>query len=474
MSTRVITRRFTDHPPIDRFDSSWIIPTMTAATLKDEDFTPFETSALFQAAALALPRAGGLARRMTIEQFARSHAVQEEEAFEWKSPRVARWFTKKIPRKKFPVVVIAPPIGPIPTLCRLLKAPLLPVNYCFPILKRETIDPEETKQNFESAQKCAGRFLATDNAVNVVCEHDPIHNRHRVRHTNLLRFRFTEVPKEYIDTLAQILAPDGTILLIEVRTGWRQYRGLPGFNFQIGAPGGISDDEYLRGSKRISAFLEKYMKAEKAFYRITAPHEVVSESLSGVLPSFRDSVYSLASYLQRPVAHVMCEDHFALSRTASALFLRAARKEGKRPAHILLHTGAFVHPQACFKSAMFPVWVPDASFQSHKFAATILDAYPFAVANMFFGFEPSLSDSPDMLDMKKWHMFKRENAGAMHPGWSPRSYPLHFKAYGAYWKTLSAWSKKHEDSIDMWLKVDETLQALERIGIRTNVVNPGE
>lgn len=475
MATKVIKRRYKDSPPIDRLDPSYIVPLASSALIKEEDFSPFPGGALFKAAGALLPRAGGLARRHAIEQLMKTMTVTEDEALEWNSARVVRWLASLIPRKKYSAAIISPPLGPAATLCRLLNAPLFPVNYRFPVRKNQTIDPEETKSHRDLAEKCANRFLRSDDAVDIVCEHDPIHNRHRTRHTNLLRFRFAELPKTFADLLSGILQPGAPIVLVEVRAGWRQYKGgTPKFLFQIGAPGGISDDEYLRGSKRIAAFLEKYMKVEKSHYRMALPHEVLPESGSGITPDFRNSVYSLGAYLRRPVVHILCDDLFTLSRLTAALFLRASRKEGKRPANLLLHSGAFVHPMPCFESNTLPLWVPDASFQSWQFAATILDAYKFKLKNFLLAFEPSLADSPDVLPLKKWLSIVTGGTKVVHIGTSPWVYPQHFSAYGSFWKKLSAWGRRNTDRHDMWLTPEEVQHEMERIGVRFIVKQPGE
>lgn len=476
MATRVIKRRHTKLPPLDRLDQSYIVPLAAAALMKeDEEFSPFEMGGLFQTASSLIPRAGMLARRHAIEQAMKSMAVTEDEALEWNPARVLRWFVSLIPQKKFQAAIIAPPVGPAAALCRLLNAPLLPINYRFPVKKALLVDPEETKAHRDLAEKCANRFLGGADGVDIVCEHDPIHNRPRTRHTNLLRFRLLEMPKLYTDFLSGGLQPGAPIVLIEVRAGWRQYKGAtPRFHFQIGSPGGISDDEYLRGSKRIAEFLEKYMKAEKSHYRMAIPHEVLPESGSGLLPTLRTSVYSVGTYLQRPVLHIICDDLFALSRLTAALFLRASRKEGKRPANLLLHSGAFVHPMPCFESNTLPLWLPDASFQSWKFAATILDAYQFKVNNLLLAFEPSLAEAPDVIPLDKWLEFAKGGAKPVFIGASKRVYPMHYNHYGTFWKKFSEWSKKNSDWQDMWLTLDEIQAEMERIGIRFVLKQPGE
>ncbi|MFH1538292.1 MAG: hypothetical protein ABIH66_04985 [bacterium] len=475
MASRVIKRRFKDTPPLDRLDHSYVVPAAAAALMKEEDFSPLETGTLQQAAAHLLPRVGELARRHAIEQAMKRMAVAEEEALEWNANRVLRWFASLIPRKKYPAVILSPPSGPVAALCRLINAPLLPINYRIPVRKGIVVDPEETRAHRDLAEKCANRFLGSNDGVDIVCEHDPIHNRHRTRHTNLLRFRLLDVPKVYTDLMSAILLPGAPIVLIEVRAGWRQYTGsTPRFFFQIGAPGGISDDEYLRGSKRIAEFLEKYMKVEKSHYRMALPHEVLPESGAGMLPAFRDSAYSAATFLQRPILHILCDDLFDLSRLTAALFLRASRKEGKRPENLILHSGNFVHPLPCFTSNTLPLWLPDASFQSRKFAATIMDAYKFKLSNLLLALEPSLADSPDVLPLGKWLELAEGKTKAVYIGASRRAYPRHYSCYGTFWKKFTEWSRQNENRHDMWLTTDEIQTEMERIGIRFVLKRPGE
>ncbi|MEW5946225.1 MAG: hypothetical protein AB1742_08510 [bacterium] len=472
MTPKVIRRRYKDQPPIDRFDLSWVVPGAAAAALKDEGLAPFLIAPEMRLGALTLPYAGTTARRVAFEQFFKLFRVSEDEAPDWNSRTTAKWYASLYPGRKYRAVVAGPPLGAAASLSALLRAPFLCANYCFPLIKQGPVDPEDVKSQKEFGQKTANLFLKRDDGVTVVCEHDPIHNRLRARHTTFLRFKFNDFPPAYQRFASENLEKDGMIVCCDVRVGWRQYRGVQGYYFQVGAPGGIEDEEYLRGSRRISKFLEKYLLEGKFQYRLAEPFEMLPESRFGMLPSFKESARLFARNAGKPFLHVVCEDAYTLSRLAAALFVRASRREGKRPANILIHSGAFVHPSPCFESNTIPLWVPDASYRSWRFAGEVLDAYRFKLENVLLAFEPSLADPPDVFSLERWKSLVGRRGAVKLIATNQRTYPVNTDAYARFWKSLKSWSRRNSDPVDMWTEEKDLLEELDRLGIIHSVERP--
>jgi len=469
MDKQIVRRRYKDTPPIDRFDLSFIIPSAVAASFRGDPFIPFRTGFEISAGGRLLPRMGSLGRRIGMEYLLKSFRVTEDEALEWNSRYVSQWFTSLYPPQKYNAVVIAPPVGAAACFSLLFNAPFLPTSYCFPVARSFSVDPEDVKSNMSLAQKLANRFLPRDDNITIISEFDPIHNRLRVRHTAFLRFKFLTMPRAYENFLQSYLDKDAVIITLEPRIGWRQYKGMGNFHFQVGSPGGIEDEEYISGSKRLEKFLQKYLKEGKFNYRLPNPQEVLPESLYGLLHTMKESVRSTAQYLEKKHLHIDYDDIYTLSRLLVALFIRASRREGKRPRSILFHSGALVHPEPSFRSTLLPVWLPDASFNSWKFASEILDAYPFELENILIALEPSLSDAPDVFQLKRWREIATRKAPVTFVATRLAAFPYDMNTYLTFWGALSAWSRRNRDPFDMRLEEKDLLEELERLNIRFSI-----
>ncbi|MEW6202158.1 MAG: hypothetical protein AB1546_09295 [bacterium] len=474
MSTQVVRRRYKDIPPIDRLDTGFIVPAAVSASLRDEKFSPFHKGFEINLAGAILPLMGSLTRRLGFERIMKMFRVNEDEALEWNSRLVSQYLTSAYPQRKYKAVIIAPPVGAAACFSVLFNAPLLPTSYCFPIAKSRPIDPEDVKENMNYAQKLANRFLRDDDNIDVIAEHDPVHNRLRVRHTALLRFRFIRMPRAYENFLQSCLDPDGVIITIEPRIGWRQYKGMEHFYFQVGSYGGIQDEEYQAGSKRIDRFLQKYLKEGKFNYRLALPQEVLPESLFGLTHTMKDSARNIAELLRKNYLHINYDEVHTLSRLTAELFIRASRREGKRPHAVLFHSGILVHTAPSFYSTLLPVWLPDSSFSSWNFAREIIQSYQFPITTILVALEPSIADAPDVFQLKRWKEIASGKAKVAFVATRKAAFPYDLNTCLMFWDALSAWSRRNHYPLDMRLEIKDLLEELDRLGIRFSMEKCGE
>lgn len=449
-------------PPLDYFDLSCVAPQMVAYTLRNKHYAPFKAGAEVKLACSIAERSGATMRRVIFERFYKKAAAPVSRALEFRSGLVANHFTNLYAPRPYQYIIIAPPLGSMTYLSSILDAPLLPLNYRMALLHEKPIEADIAADYLQASKKVADKFLEKDPDVEIVSEYDPIHERLRVTRAALLRFKFKTIPRAYLNFIRSNLAPGGSVILVESRIGWRQFTVAKDFTFQIGLSGGISDEEFIRGSKRITAFREKHLNYKNVTYKIKCADELKPESRFGVSPTLRTSVLNSAEEIKRPVCQLYSNDIYQINNLVSSLYIRAARRAGKRPARLLIHSGIFLSPKECNDSLILPVWVPDSSYASFDFVNKYLSSYQFQTESVFLALEPGIASPPDVIEYKKWRDMISQKCAARTVGNKPRLFPVDMSAYFSFWPSVKAASSKIKDPLDVRVNLDMLIEEAEK------------
>ena len=461
-------------PPVDYLDLSCVTPLLTAHTLDEKPYSPFQMGGPLRLASAAAQRSGHLVRRLIFEKFFKTLAVSEDTALQYPGAMVANWFASLYPKRPYHHIILGPPLGAMAYLSSVLDAPFLPLNYRMAVAHPGPMNPDNILEHSRRARDLGEKITKRDPFVEVVCEYDPAHERLRIRNATLMRYKFLQLPRAYEQFIRTRLAPGGTVILVESRTGWNQYNLGEHVSLQVGLTGGISDEEFLRGSKRMADFREQYMGDAKAAWRLKMRTEVQPESCFGVSPQLRASVISSCAAIQKPVCHLFTNDIFQVNNLVSSLYLRCARREGKRPQKFYVHSGLFIAPHECMQSLLLPLWVPNASLTSFTFAKDFLSTYPYETDTTCLALEPCVSGAPDSLPFKQWVALAGDRGRKVHVvANKPRLFPFDITAYFDFMASMQAYSRRLADPLEIRVNLDMLLEEAQNCHIYFNMHQHG-
>lgn len=465
---KVIKKRsFGGAPGIDFMDLSYSMPLMSAAALKEKPDFPFSYGGNLKLQADLSHYMGRLPRWMVYEKYVSSMMVNRHEAEDVDSEKYARWVTKQYEGKKYQYVVIGPTLGSLVYLSSILEAPYLPLSYSMAI-RHEKLHPDNVKEHVEIAKKRADYFLKKDDNINIVHEYDPIHQRFRIKHGTLLRFKYLSLPEAYKKFIRTHLVPNGTIIFVESRVGWRQFILGDRLFHQVGRPGGIPCEEYLSGSKRIEKFLENFLQEEKS-YVINTRHELLPESCYGITPGNRHDIVSTANLLERNLCQIFTADIYQLNKLVANLFLLCARREGRRPKYCYVQSGAYLSPYWCMQSMIIPIWVSTPCFQALQFVSEFVKTYPFELEETLLSFEPSMEDAPDFVMLDRWKEALGDKTKIRYIGMNPKKYPKDMSSYFKYWPDLSKWARRRKEPMDMRVTIRNIIDEADSCDIKFKI-----
>ncbi len=463
MAKIIKKRSFGGTPAVDFLDLSYLMPLVSAATLKDSGEPPLIFGSPLRIGASAAQAAGRLTRGVAYEMFVRSLMSTFHEAIDVRSANVAKWITSQYEGRDYPYVIIGPPIGSLIYLAAVLDAPFLPVNYSLAVKHRQ-LNPDSMKDHIGYAEKIASSLLKKDDNIEIIHEYNPIHQRFRIKNGSLLRCRFKSLPVAYEKFIKTNLRPKGTVIAVEARVPWRQYKLSKDFYHQVGQLGGIPCEEYLFGSSRLNMFLGRFMQTE-AVYKLGQDTDVLPEAKFGVSPGIRIGAIAAADNLGRNALHLYTSDIYLLNHLVSQLFLRCARREGLRPQFCYVHSGNFIAPSVSIKSLMMPIWVPSPCYPALDFVNNYLSKYPFHVDEILLSFEPSIEEAPDFLQLRRWRESLERVAPVKLIGMNPVQYPYQMTSIFNNWPQLNSWAKKHRQPLTIRVSSDIVIEEAEKCGI---------
>lgn len=467
MAKVIKKRTFGGSPAVDFLDNSYLMPLLCSAALKESTDHPFKFSPIFKAATQVRQSSGRLMLWKTYESYFRTLMTTQDEAEDTRSNGFAKWATSLYEGRQYPYVILGAPLASLAYLSAVLDAPFLPLNYALAV-RHPKMSPDNVKEQVERAQKLGAFFLKYDNNIQIVNEYDPVHDRLKMQYGTKLRCRFKSLPPAYDSFIKTHLRPNGTVLIVESRIGWRQYKLAADIFHQVGRPGGIPCEEYLFGSKRLNVFRAKFLQDEGS-YKLNRPDEIQPEAQYGVTPSIRLSSIDCANRYNRNICQLFSDDIYLVNNLVSSLFIRCARREGLRPRYAYIHSGNFITPSLCLHSSLLPVWVPTPCFPAFEFVRSYLKRYPFELDEILVSFQPSIEEAPDFFQIERWTEMLQERAPVRFIGMNPKQYPKQLSSTFEFWPKLAAWSKRHKQPLNIRASSDIVVEEAEKAGINYQV-----
>jgi pimeloyl-ACP methyl ester carboxylesterase len=248
-------------PPLAQFDSASAMTRALGAYLNGRDFPALGPYPAWAEPALkavgtvvnALPEP---AKKQVYIWSGRREAIQPERLGAIRAEHLAQWAIKQYPRRPYPAAMIGSSNGALLHLCTALGIPWLPQTFLIPV-QRSGIAPNQPKAELKWGKGPGSRLLAANPDLILHHMHDPNQDYLMIQRMSYFRVKLSRLVQIYQRFLAETLEPGATIFSVECNLCWPTVEIGKRHVFQTGALGGMPPEEYLRGSPRLTEFLQQ-------------------------------------------------------------------------------------------------------------------------------------------------------------------------------------------------------------------------
>jgi len=359
----------------------------------------------------------------------------------------------------YEALILGAPNGGVAHLATALQAPFLSQHFLTSFRDHKHADDIQTYAAHGEA--LAKRILARNPDIALINHYDPLHDRFLVRWVNHIRYKLLDLPQAYQRAIRHWLKPGGTIIFIDCRYPWRQYRVGERHTFQVGGLGGVSDEQFLAGCPEIEAmqrregspFVGGRSPGSRHGWSLDLPLETQPESEWGTLPEFRLACQSFAQehgYGFLPLVGDSPEYYSALAFQA---WLRILEKEDREPQAVFIDCFTQVNPWATRLSSLLPLWLPFNCTDSLSFLKRMVAELP-RDRPVLFAPVPNFARTFDTVAIDAW--LDALSGFEVHLlGVNPRHYPADLAALFRFAPALRDWCNRHSAPVHARLSIDE-------------------
>jgi len=351
----------------------------------------------------------------------------------------------------FDAILIGAPNGGVANIAAALRAPFLSQHFL--ISFRDPTHPDDIAAYQEHGQRLARAILTRNPDVAVINHYDPVHDRFLVRHVNHIRLKLLSLPRAYREFILARLRPGGTIVFVDCRYPWLQYRVDERLAFQVGGLGGISPEEFIEGRPEIEA-----LRGKPGGWSLDLPLEKRPESEWGTLPPLREVCEEFAARHGYRFVALEADHPERYSLWGFEAHRRLSEKEGREPQGVLVETFTQISPIAALRSRLLPLWLPFNCTDSLAFLRKAISRFPPTIPVLFTPFA-NFVITFDLVPLRDWlEVF--EGRPLITLGMNLRLYPCDPTTLYRREEELAAWCATHPDPVRASLSVEELLQGV--------------
>lgn len=318
--TSLLARLRVAPPYIANFDSASAMLRATSAFLRGEDFPGMGTAppAIEPIADLVnkLPRP---IQEIIYTAGSAGEAMSPNQLGDVNAEIVAQWMVNQYPQRQYPAVAIGSSCGALVNLCAALGIPWLPQTWLIPVQHRGEINVDEPKEAMRWGIKHAKPLLDANPELQLHHMHDRSQDRLTIRGMTYFRVKRLCLGEAYERFLEKSLPPGGTIFLVECQRTWPTTQVGDRHIFQFGALGGATPEEFLYGSERVEAYLQRY-QVQRRRWDAPTPDGDRPEAEWGFEPSLRDDLERFARTRGYRVRRIVFQEPEHLSPFVAELY----------------------------------------------------------------------------------------------------------------------------------------------------------
>ncbi|MGD8731677.1 MAG: hypothetical protein PVH92_07355 [Anaerolineales bacterium] len=349
----------------------------------------------------------------------------------------------EIKGKQFPLVILGAALGGASAhLAAVLGSPFLPQPFILGL--RGGSPDDELNAHLELTSRVARAVLDRNPDLMGIAHFDPIHDGWLTRVVSHLRFKLIDLHDAYKRFIREILQPGGMLLYLDSQARWLQYELGERHRYQVGGWGGIPPREFLEGSERIDAALERAGSSHRGGWSIPykTPKEM-PESEWGSEPGLIAALQAFALEEGFRFERIVGLDPHAFSVLAYAAHEKLYNLQGREPQGVVIETFTQYDPALILRGGLLPLWLIFNTTDSLAFLKSRLHDFGRELPVYFSGLV-TLSRTPDMVPWEQW-------AQALS-GFEMRSIGARAQRYPEDLVSLWQWSERLQAQLaaDQW------------------------
>lgn len=280
------------------------------------------------------------------------------------SEDVAEQIVKHFPKGiKYPAIAIGSSNGALTHAYAAMGIPWLPQTFLVPVKRPYHEAFEDGIMNMERemewGKKVSKQYLKENPGLELYHMADPNQDSLMVQHMAYFRFKFIALPNAYRKFIEETLAPGGTILCTDCNLRWKLKNGSERYNFQAGAFGGLTPDDYIYGNEQVKEKLKNESKSGRDDLTWNAPKEGLIEGPEaewGFVESLRMDLQKLANENEFHVKKISFKCPDTPSPLVANLFRQWYKEIGIKTDDMLVSSFIFMEPFQTIRMGLVPYW----------------------------------------------------------------------------------------------------------------------
>jgi len=169
---------------------------------------------------------------------------------------LSQWVVDKYPRRSYPAMLIGSSNGAAVHLCCALGVPWLPQTLLVPV-RRFGVHPDDIRRIVSATVQPAQALLRANPELALYQMHDPNQDRLMSQIMAYFRVKRLRLGATYEQFIEATVPPNGTLILLECQLSAPAAQVGERHFFHTGGLSDIPLAEYVQGSNRIAAFLQR-------------------------------------------------------------------------------------------------------------------------------------------------------------------------------------------------------------------------
>ena len=346
----------------------------------------------------------------------------------------AAWVTGLYPKRRYPAIFIGSTSGAAVHVAAAMGVPWLPQTFMIPVKTPEDLTVDEPEKRMKWAAEPAAALLEKNPDLQLHHMMDPSQDRPMLEAISYFRVKRLQLGESYKKFISENLQQNGTIIIVDCRKSWPGTKVDDRHYFQFGGLGGISPEDYQKGSKEISEFLQRE-NASVEHWDPPQPDGNYPESEWGFEPKMAKNINDVAEKNNFNVLRLIFQEPEDLSPFVADLYRWWYRKRNITAETLLADMFFLLDPYWTIRTGSVPFWLAFNARPSVKRLKQYLQSHTYK--NIFMlpfsnGVEgvglATLDDLKAVLNLAKVH--------GDFIGSEPDKYPYDFGIYSRFQKDL--------------------------------------
>jgi hypothetical protein len=354
---------------VARFDSSSGMLEAVAHYLRGEDFAGL---GIIRYSKFLLPVVNALPKPLRQRLYrlgAWRESVSASRLGQLRAEALSQWVVEQYPRRPYPAMLIGSSNGAAVHLSCALGVPWLPQTLLVPV-RRFGGHPDDIRQIVTATVQPAQELLRANPELALYQMHDPNQDRLMSPIMAYFRVKRLRLGTTYERFIEDTVPPEGTLVLLECQLSAPVTQVGERHVFQTGGLGDIPLEEYVQGSDRIEAFLQREGSHRK-HWEPPEPDGERPESEWGFDPALREDIERLARRRGYRIQRLVFEHPQDLSPLMADFYRWWYRQRGMPGQRLLGESFVLFEPEWTLRTGSVPYW----SFFAVEAAAARLEAY---------------------------------------------------------------------------------------------------